>query len=82
MKIKSLLFLGSVIGGAAYLRDKGRRDAFFDKLARWKDQLPDRLTGRSGASTSGHDSDLGTSTTSSSTAGSYYGSEPTGRGVY
>jgi hypothetical protein len=45
MKLRNLFLLGSVIGGAVYLRDKDRRDVLFGKLARWKDQPPDRPPG-------------------------------------
>jgi len=48
MTLKKLMFLGSVIGGAAMLRDKARRDRLFgwlqsarDRLDAWQATKPD-----------------------------------------
>lgn len=43
MKLRKLAFLGTVLAGAAYLRDKNRRDRFMDSAGRFLSGARQRL---------------------------------------
>lgn len=87
MTLKKLALLGGALAGAAYLRDKTRRDSFMQKARGLVDQARDRIGSISGqqqgqndemASSSGESGfrDYGAPYTPSST------SSPRGNGIY
>lgn len=91
MKLRKLAFLGSVLAGAAYLRDKNRRDRFMDNAGRFLDSARNRISAmqqrRQGAVAGSeeplftHD-ELGGTRGQPAGTGAGYGGTPGGNGLY
>lgn len=79
MTLKKLFVLGSILGGAALLRDKNRRDRFMTSAQDWFSTVRSRLGELQGATASSESSD----TSSASMGGqSTFGAGATSRSSY